>query len=172
MVSGRYEARVCVRMCWLFRHLAQKSDASDEPSSGETGRGTERAKRASVWEAVAGGSVISPFCKRLSAFARKAERGKTVKKIVGVTYLVKMIDSLTVPTFPLPCAGGMTLGRPAAAVEASKTTPKQGHRRNKAIVDIGNRERTVEKFSGLRKMKDPAWRSTFRPSNLSFIIYV
>jgi len=103
VVSGRYEARVCVRICWLLRHLAQKSDVSDEPSSGETGRGAECAKRASVCEAVAGGSVISPFWKGLSA-CKKGKRGKIVNKIVSVTYLVQMIDSLTIPTFPLPCA--------------------------------------------------------------------
>jgi len=73
----------------LLRHLAQKSDVSDEPSSGETGRGAECAKRASVWEAVAGGSVISPFWRGLSAFVREERGGrKIVNKIVAVAYLV------------------------------------------------------------------------------------
>ncbi len=44
-----------------MRHLEQKSDSSDEPISGDTDRGAERANRDSDCEEVAGGSVISPF---------------------------------------------------------------------------------------------------------------
>lgn len=44
-----------------MRHLVQKSESSEGLISGEIERGAERAKRESVCEEVAGGSVISPF---------------------------------------------------------------------------------------------------------------
>ena len=47
----------------------QKSDSSDDPSSGEMGRGAEYAKRVSDCETEAGGSVISPFCGEVLAYA-------------------------------------------------------------------------------------------------------
>ena len=47
----------------------QKSDSSDDPSSGEMGRGAEYAKRVSDCETEAGGSVISPFCGQVLAYA-------------------------------------------------------------------------------------------------------
>ena len=61
-----------------MRHRAQKSDSSDDPSSGEMGRGAEYAKRVSDCEADAGGSVISPFYDELLAFAMAEKKEEWV----------------------------------------------------------------------------------------------
>ena len=56
------------------------------------------------------------------------------------SYLIEIIDGVTILAFPLPCTCRMAIGRPAAAIEASKTTFKQGHCRNNSFVDSGSQE--------------------------------